>query len=103
MSASTSSSLPICGVCSVPFVECECEPHDAWLYRDDEADLSTKEFLDWYREQGYGETPKLSEPVDIPWSDLIKLVGIIITVLGIDANPDEIARAILPSIRRKEG
>lgn len=90
-----------CSVCHP--LPCVCtvaeEDTDAWLFKEDEPELTAKEFLDWRREQGWGDMPS-DEPIDIPWAELVKLIGIVLTLIGAgNLNPDDVARRVLPLIR----
>lgn len=62
--------------------------------------MTTAEFLAWHRKMGYGDVMRFEEPVEIPWTDLVRLVSAILLFLGQgQLNPDEIARGVLPMIR----
>ena len=90
-----------CSVCLMR--PCECEESDAWLYRDTPADLTPEQFLQWHQRRFGDEQYKLEGEglADIPWRELVQLAGIIISVLGLNHNPEDVARKLLPYIRRK--
>ena len=81
---------------------CEChDDEDAWLYKDTPSALTAEQFLKWHQTR-YGERFQLESPTqqEIPWSELVKLVGVIITVLGVSGNPEQVARQVLPFMRK---
>ena len=93
MSHGTSQNIVICGKCST-----EVQEDDAWLYKEEPADLSMKQFLEWYDKE-YGRFT-LEKPIDIPWKELVNLISIVLMVLGRgDLQPEDVARQVLPSIR----
>lgn len=98
MSHRTSQRSRTCGECLT--IPCSCDSTDGdWLFKDQDAELTASEFLEWHRKT-FGEDVKLAEPIDIPWPELVKLIGIILGFLGMNhTNPQDVARAILPSIR----
>ena len=91
--------IVVCRACG--FHPCRCVDDEAWLYKDDDPGLSDKQFLHWYH-QNFGDF-RTEKPIDIPWDDLVTLVGLILAVTGSTLTREDVARQILPMIRSEKG
>lgn len=100
----------VCEGCDEYLVDCCCEnpqDTDAWLYKDEKTDLTMREFLDWYRSEGFGDAMPVGQGKgwtwkELPWDAILRVIAATIMVLGVDAEPEAIARRIKPLLRPAE-
>lgn len=101
-SRNTAQNIVICGECNRTAGFVQDGESEEWLFKEEPADLSMKEFLEWH-DENYGQM-KVEGAPDIPWKELVSLVSVVLMVLGRgDLAPESVARDMLPYIREPDG
>ena len=100
-SRSTVQNVQICGNCQG--MADGHEEDESWLMKETVPDLTPAQFLEWYRDMGYGEFQTATKQ-EVDWETLLNIVGMILLVLNVsDRNPEVVARAVLPMLRGGDG